>query len=187
MAAATASEPTTQLARLGLSEEEFKEKTELMRLYLQDNSGATSFDDFCRRRPDRTSRTNDQIRPTPVEKKPPSEPAKSTINANQKAFNGLPMFPPVGLPMPTAPLNPQMFGMMSGPQVSLRNIWDISLHFRVLFYHTRFWFLSSNLKADCESHFVATTSRASPIDARRNAYARHDSRPSSLLLPSHVV
>jgi hypothetical protein len=120
MAAATASEPTTQLARLGLSEQEFKKKTELMRLYLQDNSGATSFDDFCRRRPDRKAeRTNDQTRPASVEKKPPPEPAKPTNNTQQKAFNAIPMFPAMSLPMPGAPLNPQMFGMMHAPHVRI--------------------------------------------------------------------
>jgi hypothetical protein len=115
MATAIASESASQLARLGLSEQDFKRKTELMRLYLQDSSGAASFDEFCQRQPPRLP---DPV-PLPQPSKPvSSEAPKNTSNNTQKPQHAMPTFPQMGIPLPGAPMNAQMFGMMPASQVS---------------------------------------------------------------------
>jgi hypothetical protein len=115
MATAIASESASQLARLGLSEQDFKRKTELMRLYLQDSSGAASFDEFCQRQPAR--------RPDPAPLPQPSKPAtseapKNTSNNVQKPQNATAAFPQMSIPLPGAPMNAQMFGRVPASQVS---------------------------------------------------------------------
>lgn len=114
MATAIASESASQLARLGLSEQDFKRKTELMRLYLQDNSGAASFDEFCQRQPPRIP---DAVHPPQPSKPAPSDSSKNATNNTQKSQSVAPAFSAMGLPLAGAPMNAQMFGMMPTGQV----------------------------------------------------------------------
>lgn len=124
MATAIASESASQLARLGLSEQDFKRKTELMRLYLQDSSGAASFDEFCQRQPARL--------PDPVHPPQPSKPAlpdasKNASNNTHKPPNAVPTFSTMGQPLPAASLNAQMFGMVPTSQVSTNLTYNQSI------------------------------------------------------------
>jgi hypothetical protein len=115
MATAIAPESASQLARLGLSEQDFKRKTELMRLYLQDSSGAASFDEFCQRQPPHLP---DPVLPPQPSKPTPSEAPKNTSNNTQKSQQAMPAFPQMAIPISGAPMNPQMFGIMPASQVS---------------------------------------------------------------------
>lgn len=127
MATAIASESSSQLARLGLSEAEFKRKADLMRQYLQDNSGASSFEEFCKRQP--------TAAPDPPHRPPPQKPAahestKNSSSGSSKPSKVAPSFPPMGLPIPGGPLGSQMFGMMP-PQVCETNFL-LNLHYILL-------------------------------------------------------
>lgn len=115
-----ASDVEESLPRTGLrvTEKEFKETAELMRLYLQDSSGASSFQEFCERR--KTQGAN--ARPADGAVKSNSKSSnpdafKNALNNAQKPFNGLAAFPGMGMgiPIPGGPLNPQMFHMMPPP------------------------------------------------------------------------
>lgn len=114
MATAIASESASQLARLGLSEQDFKRKTELMRLYLQDSSGAASFDEFCQKQP---AHLPDPVHPPQPSKPAPPESSKNVSNNAQKQQPAAPPFSSMGLPLSAASLNPQMFGMMPTSQL----------------------------------------------------------------------
>jgi len=123
MATAVVSESASQLARLGLSEQDFKRKTELMRLYLQDSSGAASFDEFCQRQPPRLP---DPVHQPQISKPVIAEQPKNTSNNAQKAQATATIPPAAGKTHAGAALNAQMFGMMPGSQVSIYR------HFKVL-------------------------------------------------------
>ncbi|CAG7846921.1 SubName: Full=Uncharacterized protein {ECO:0000313/EMBL:CCA71379.1} [Serendipita indica DSM 11827] len=117
MAAAVAPDASAQLARLGLSEAEFKQKTELMRLYLQDSAGASSFDEFCKRYPLKAPDAPPKARdPSPPRAPRPQKaaapaPTKTSSKSQQKSAKQASVPPQLALP-----LNAQMFPVMPNGQ-----------------------------------------------------------------------
>lgn len=109
--------PRTELR---VTEKQFKETAELMRLYMQDSSGASSFQEFCERRKAQGANArpvDGAVKSTDKSSIP--DAFKNALNNAQKSFNGLPAFPGMGIPIPGAPLNPQMFPMMAPPHVRI--------------------------------------------------------------------
>jgi len=181
MATAIASESASQLAILGLSEEDFKRKTELMRLYLQDSSGAASFEEFCQQQPPRLP---DPAHPPQPPKPASSEAPKSTSNNTQKPHQVVPTFPSIGIPLPSAPVNGQMFGIMPPSQVSKKNLRPIVLTDRFYFNITVLTRpFMHGISSSILRLIAATTSRVP--DA--NADACRATRPDTTVLPSSLV
>jgi hypothetical protein len=116
------------MARLGISHEEFARKAQLMRTYLQDNTGCKTFEEFeeKQKRLESTKAANALGGPQPIVGTALGPmiagmpPFFNISDKNmQKHLKNMKGMPPIPFSFPGMPFNPQMYPMVPPGKVSI--------------------------------------------------------------------